>query len=306
MGLTDLFIVIGLNLGVHKFIIRNPSINQKKLVVSLVIFLYASFLFGYYINEKTPNPYVEVGIPRSMPLDEITKIYKEQAKLKHPDKNQSPYAQQEFIKMQENFKIIKSSDLRLKYELYGTIEAKKIGPSLAKSFPFYLSNFLLANGIPYSKENGYAGRNALLLLSGLALYEYKSRYQKSPFFYFEFLPLTINEQIESIQAIFPALILGLMLMNNVSFVSKMEETRAKFIGLSQDLEFRDSMIKIIQEINSENTTKELKSLDEEIRAIQHNMLRGDKDTGRSILYRIIFFIVISNLLKNFLSTLDEH
>ncbi|CAG9327165.1 unnamed protein product [Blepharisma stoltei] len=298
MALHDLLFVIGINFGVHRFIIQNPTISHKKFTVLAIAFLYAAFLLGIYLSDKSPNAYQETGISRLMSTEEINKIYKYEVRQKHPDKNPSPYAQQEFIKMQKNFEIIKNSDSRYKYELYKTTDDKEIQHAVVQAIPFYLSNFLLANGITYSKQNGYAGRNALIMIAFIAIYEYFTKIKQKFLIFMPFLPLTICEQIEALQAIFPSLILGMMLANSVDFVAELEKTRAKFMALARDEKFKESVIKLVQDIQTGQISQEMKNFIKEAADMQSANENSQKNTGRSLAVRMLIFMVISGFIRS--------
>ena len=201
MGLEQLVVVIVLYTITKSKIIESSTRSNKKSWILLIFLIYAWILRGIYLDSKEPNAYEFLEIPRTFTQDEIRETYKIAMKSKHPDKNQSPYAQEEFIALKKYYDLIRSVDSRTKYEKFGKIEETQV---LWNSFQFYIGWIIICNSLYFSKIPN-SGRNLMCLVVLYMITEvfimgswgfYVDRY---------WLSLTIFEQMQLLKSLFPAL-----------------------------------------------------------------------------------------------------
>ncbi len=78
---------------------------------------------------KNLEPYKVLGIGRSASTQEIRKAYKNLAKEWHPDKNDSPGAQEKFVEINAAYELLSDPDRRRRYDQHGvTDEPGSQGP----------------------------------------------------------------------------------------------------------------------------------------------------------------------------------
>lgn len=71
-----------------------------------VIFLFTIGMVLPSLQDKIDfNPYEVLNVGRTAPASEIRSSYKQLAKAWHPDKNKSPDAQDQFIKIQQAYEV---------------------------------------------------------------------------------------------------------------------------------------------------------------------------------------------------------
>merc|ERR1711971_800199 len=87
----------------------------KKMCPSNLYFLI--LLLACYVEAK--NYYKILGVKRDASEKEIKKAFRERAKLYHPDKNDSPDAEQKFRELAEAYEILSDSKKRQSYDHTG-------------------------------------------------------------------------------------------------------------------------------------------------------------------------------------------
>ena len=80
-------------------------------------FLTLLFVLTSYLDSiEAKNYYNILGVKKSATKIEIKKSYREKAKLYHPDKNDSPDAEQKFRELAEAYEILRNPKKRKAYD----------------------------------------------------------------------------------------------------------------------------------------------------------------------------------------------
>ena len=82
----------------------------------LVLFLLFSFC------DCKLEPYRILGVDRQASTQEIRKAYKNLAKEWHPDKNDSPNAQEKFVEINAAYEILSDAERRKNYDRHGVVD----------------------------------------------------------------------------------------------------------------------------------------------------------------------------------------
>ena len=85
------------------------------LIVCLVFFL------AQFCDCKL-DPYKVLGVKRSAKTQEIRSAYRNLAKEWHPDKNDSPDAQEKFVEINAAYEILSDAEKRKRYDQHGTVD----------------------------------------------------------------------------------------------------------------------------------------------------------------------------------------
>jgi hypothetical protein len=199
MGVEQIFVVSVLYLVVKKVVVEGKRSNKLSLLLMIFGF-YTAYLLKQHLHTTPPNAYQLLNLPRTFSTEEIKDSYKQTLKYKHPDKNRSENAEEEFRELKKNYELIKTADARIKYETLGEIsESTAFGNSIA----FYLGWVFTCNMIYFSKTPN-AGRNLLCLVTLFGLLESFIMAKVSFYFNVYLLPLTVFEQVNLVKALFPA------------------------------------------------------------------------------------------------------
>ena len=136
-------------------------LDSMIVVLKLFIFIYGLLLLvAGAVDEEL---YKLLGVSKTATTREIRQAFKKIALVKHPDKNtvsgiwktnvniyfyglfkHDPNANENFIKINRAYEILKDDDLRKKYDLYGEKglhDANNQGFSQYQSWNFYQQNF---------------------------------------------------------------------------------------------------------------------------------------------------------------------
>lgn len=200
MGLEQVVIVMLMYTLTKSKVIESNTVSYKKSYIFLIFFIYSSILYNSYIDSKLPNAYEILEISRSLTSEEIKENYKAAMKYKHPDKNPSPYAQEEFISLKKNYDLIRTPDSRLKYEKYQGLDQST---HLWNTFQFYIGWIILCNFLYFSKIPN-SGRNLLSVLTCYGTLEVLLNYSSGLFRETYYVNLTLYEQFQIVKVIFPA------------------------------------------------------------------------------------------------------
>lgn len=73
----------------------------------------------YDLREEGVNYYRVLGVPRASHPSAIKKAFKRMSLELHPDKNSSPYAQEEFQRVKHAHDVLMNADLRVSYDKMG-------------------------------------------------------------------------------------------------------------------------------------------------------------------------------------------
>ncbi|XP_071502822.1 dnaJ homolog subfamily C member 16-like [Diadema antillarum] len=81
-------------------------------------------LFLIFVNcsESSLNPYKTLSVSKSSSQREIKRAYKQLAREWHPDKNQSPGAQEKFIQIQQAYEILSDEGKKREYDQFGYVD----------------------------------------------------------------------------------------------------------------------------------------------------------------------------------------
>ena len=88
-----------------------PVLKVFKMI--LVLFLLFSFC------DCKLEPYRILGVDRQASTQEIRKAYKNKAKEWHPDKNDSPNAQDKFVEINAAYELLSDAERRKNYDRHG-------------------------------------------------------------------------------------------------------------------------------------------------------------------------------------------
>ena len=90
---------------------------MKKLTIVLITIV----LLSAWCESKL-EPYKVLGVNRGATTQEIKKAYKNLAKEWHPDKNDSPNAQNKFIEINAAYEILSDTEKRRRYDNHGVVD----------------------------------------------------------------------------------------------------------------------------------------------------------------------------------------
>ncbi|OMJ76027.1 hypothetical protein SteCoe_24698 [Stentor coeruleus] len=196
MGVEQILVVFLVHTGIKKKVIESETTRSKFKWILIICLIYAGILLNTYYVRK-PNAYEILELSRGMSNEEIRESYKQALKFKHPDKNLSPNANEEFRELKKYYDFIRTPDQRIKYEKYGGNDE---GFAFWGSFSFYIGWIFVCNSLYFSKIPN-AGRNLLWILSIVGILETYAL----AFVPFKLTKYTIFEQLEFIRIIFPAI-----------------------------------------------------------------------------------------------------
>lgn len=206
MGVEQILVVFLVHTGIKKKVIENETSQNKLTWVLVICAIYAVILINTtYI--RNPNAYEVLELSRGMSNEEIRESYKQALKFKHPDKNLSPNADEEFRELKKYYDFIRTPDQRMKYEKYGGLDE---GFAFWGSFSFYIGWIFVCNSLYFSKIPK-AGRNLLWVLSIVGILETYAL----AFVPFKLSKYTIFEQLEFIRKVFPALCVLISCLENL-------------------------------------------------------------------------------------------
>jgi curved DNA-binding protein CbpA len=120
---------------------RTTLILVSVLLFQLCVNVNAGFSHANVDNEGL---YKLLGVSKSATTKEIRVAFKKLALEKHPDKNQDdPKANEEFIRINRAYEILKDDDLRKKYDTYGEegLKDNQNNGHQYQSWNFYKQNF---------------------------------------------------------------------------------------------------------------------------------------------------------------------
>ena len=83
--------------------------------------LYLFLLFCSFCDGKL-EPYRILGVDRQASTQEIRKAYKNKAKEWHPDKNDSPNAQEKFMEISAAYELLSDAERRKNYDRHGVVD----------------------------------------------------------------------------------------------------------------------------------------------------------------------------------------
>lgn len=152
-----------LYLAIKKLLLQKKHYN----LASLAILIYLYYVISTHIEVQELNAYQKLDLPRTSTSEEIKDSYKRMLKFKHPDKDPSPTAEQDFLIYKSLYDLIKTPESRIKYERFGQNNELE---ALAGSTIFYTSWIFVACGMFLSK-NSNPGRNLLCVISAIGLFE---------------------------------------------------------------------------------------------------------------------------------------
>lgn len=163
MAMEQVIISSLLYLAIKKLLLQKKRYN----IASIAILIYLYYVTSTHIENQEPNAYKKLDLPRTLTAEEIKDNYKRMLKYKHPDKDSSPTAEQDFLEYKSLYDLIKAPESRVKYERFGR---KNELEALGVSTVFYISWIFVACGMFLSK-NSNSGRNLLCVISAIGLFE---------------------------------------------------------------------------------------------------------------------------------------
>jgi curved DNA-binding protein CbpA len=210
MAAEQLFIVTIIYNITKKIITERAKVTNKKKWIQIICFLYAFFLLWSYFDARPFNVYELLDVSRCIDSEKLKEYYKQTVKIKHPDKNHSPNAHEEFILIKKHFDLIRTPEVREKYEKYGTETEKQL---LFTSFEFY-GLWIIACNLCYFSKTPNMGGKILFMLILYGILEWAII--QIPFYPNICLwPLPIFDQLSILKALFPAIGLGIACFENL-------------------------------------------------------------------------------------------
>lgn len=221
---------------VHMFLISpatkhflNPQKYEKQrglLYAITFLVLVAALTVGYELRDTPPNYYAALGVDRRASDAEIDKAYRRLSKEKHPDKNTSPTANEEFIRLQRMKEVLTDPQLRQEYELFGElgIEGSRKGKSdditslaLVNMGVYYgiwmLLTYFLTSGPAFNGARMWSMAGLLVL----AMLEYKMKISRDD--PFKFLTQTpVFEKVDWLHRLYPPFMNGCRIISMSLFV----------------------------------------------------------------------------------------
>merc|ERR1712083_91109 len=95
-----------------------PS-RPLKIAKMNIYFAYSFIMLLLLVSIEAKNYYKILGVKKSASEKEIKKAFREKAKLYHPDKNDSPDAEQKFRDLAEAYEILSDEQKRRNYDGHG-------------------------------------------------------------------------------------------------------------------------------------------------------------------------------------------
>ena len=85
----------------------------------------AIFFLFLVLCEGKLEPYKVLGVNRRASSQDIRKAYKQLAKEWHPDKNDSPDAQNKFVDINAAYELLSDAERRKRYDQHGIIDEER-------------------------------------------------------------------------------------------------------------------------------------------------------------------------------------
>ncbi len=100
------------------------------------VLLTTTFLVITSWTESKLDPYKVLNVKRSSTTQDIRKQYKNLAKEWHPDKNDSPDAQEKFVQINAAYEILSDPEKRQRYDDHGIVNDQPHQGSRGNHDPF--------------------------------------------------------------------------------------------------------------------------------------------------------------------------
>jgi len=265
--MLDFFVQIFVFTPVTKYFIHSKRFAHPKGLILSILFLLTLSAFSIYweMKDHPPNYYRFLNVDRSASSAEITKAWKRQSLIYHPDKNPSPTAQQDFEYLKQAYDTLSDGRKKQTYDKFGTIEEGEFSSQIIPVATFYvvwaILTYLLTMGKGATDSRSWSF-TALILLSIL---EFNMKFGRFDFGISIFSRTPIFEKLDIARRLYPSLMNGCRLIAMILFVDVEKQNQLLLTAILQGNERIIDTLALIYEKLERKKDGHSEVLPEEIR-----------------------------------------